>query len=263
MRMTRNAFHFIICTLLSLTVSCTNGDIIELLRSYDDPSDDTTVVDCYSEPYTIKLIWKEDEATDTFILLRAEDNGAENFRQIYSGKATSYIDRFSYTNDQKRYIYRLDKTRGNRRFYGSECACAVVSATLNDTQEPNNTLENAVELQRIITATMPCSQFNYKGKAFGDEDWYFIRLNPMSTAMISFTQIDMNGTAQSSEFKYMEQGSSLQSITNTSKITVENTDMYTKNIYFKIVPDLEKKFQGSAGAAVLSYRLELSEVSFR
>ena len=263
MRMTRKTFYFIICTLLSLTVSCTNGDLSELLRSYDDPSDETPVADCYSQACTIKLSWQSDECADKYILMRAEDDGAENFRQIYSGSETSYVDRFSQPEDQKRYLYRLDKTRGSKRFSGTDSTCAVVSATLHDTHEPNDVIGKAIEVERIINATMPCSQFKYRGRSYGDEDWYYVRLNPLCTAMITFTQPELNIGVQNTDFLYMELGGSSRTISNGDKILLENTEFSSRNIYFKIVPNIAKKFSGSAGAEVLTYRLELSEVKFR
>ena len=195
--------------------------------------------------------------------MRAEDDGAENFVQVYSGKDTTFTDRFYQTDDQKRYVYRLDKTRGSKRFKGSVSACAVVSMTLHDTHEPNDNIENAVELERIITATMPCSQFKSNNKSYADTDWYFIRLQPMSTAMITFTQPGLNAGVQNTDFLYMELGGTPQTISSGDKILVENSEFNTKNVYFKITPNIAKKFSGSVGAEVLSYRLELSEVKFR
>lgn len=249
--------------LIALCISCTNGDFSELLRSYDDPSDDTPNAACYREPCTVRLSWDGDECADRFFLMRAEDDGTENFVQIYSGKETSYTDRFYQTDDQKRYVYRLDKTRGNRRFKGSASTCAVVSMTLHDNHEPNDNIENAVELERIITATMPCSQFKYRGRSYGDEDWYYVRLNPLCTAMITFTQPELNIGVQNTDFLYMELGGSSRTISNGDKILLENTEFNSRNIYFKIVPNIAKKFSSSAGAEVLTYRLELSEVKFR
>ena len=263
MRMTRNTFHFIICTLLSLTVSCTNGDISELLRSYDDPFDETPAADCYSSPYTVRLSWQEDECADKFILMRAEDDGTENFRQIYAGKAISFTDKFLINDDQKRFLYRLDKIRGNRSFKGLDCTCAVVSAIGHDTHEPNDTINNAIEFNRIINATMPCSQFKYKGRAYGDEDWYYIRLNPLCKARILFNQTGLNAGVQNTDFLYMELGGASITITDGNKITIENSELVSRNIYFKVFPNVTKKFSGSAGSEVMSYRLELSEVSFK
>ena len=263
MRMARNTFYLIICTLLLLTISCTNGDFSELLRSYDDPFDETTAADCYTQSCTVKLSWSSDECADTFILMRAVDDGTENFRQIYSGTGTSYSDEFYLPDDQKRFIYRLDKTRGNRRFNGSECVCAVVSATLHDTHEPNNTIEKAIELERIINATMPCSQFNYKGKSFGDEDWYYIRLKPLCTASILFIQAGNNNSVPECDFMYMEQGGEIKPLWHNDKFTVSNTSLVSRNIYFKIMPDMTKLFSGSAGTAVPAYTLQVTEESFK
>ena len=147
MRMTRNTFHFIICTLLSLTVSCTNGDISELLRSYDDPFDETPAIDCYSSPYTVRLSWQEDECADKFILLRASDHGLYSFTEIYRGTGTTYKDSFSGMESCDRYLYRLDKTRGSRTFTGSTYAYAVSSISGNDSHENNNEPTSATELE--------------------------------------------------------------------------------------------------------------------
>ena len=219
--------------------------------------------DCYTQACTIKLFWQSDECADKYILMRAEDDGAENFRQIYSGTETSFTDRFLITDDQKRFLYRLDKTRGSRKFNGLDCTCAVVSAILHDTHEPNDTVNNAIEFERIINATMPCSQFKYKGRAYGDEDWYYIRLNPLCKARILFNQTGLNAGVQNTDFLYMELGGASITITDGNKIAIENSELVSRNIYFKVFPNVAKKFSGSAGSEVMSYRLELSEVSFK
>ena len=249
--------------LISLYTSCTNGDFSELLRSYDDPSDDTPNAACYREPCTVRLSWNEDECADRFILMRAEDDGAENFVQVYSGKDTTFTDRFYQTDDQKRYVYRLDKTRGSKRFKGSVSTCAVVSMTLHDTHEPNDNIENAVELERIITATMPCSQFNYSGRCFSDEDWYYIRLKPQCIASILFCQSGKGSTVSDSDFMYMEYGGEIKSLQHNEKFTVTNSSFTTKNIYFKILPDIAKIFAGTQGAEVPSYTITLTEEDFK
>lgn len=245
--------------LLSLLCSCANGNISELLRSYDDPADDTPDATCYEREYTISLKWKSDPCADTFILMRADDDGAEHFEKVYSGTATKYEDTFSPLDDQRRVLYRLDKVRGKKRFCGSDCACAVVSATLHDLHEPNGTMEQAAELERIITATMPCSQFRYKSRAYGDEDWYFIRLKPLATADILFLQTGADTTSADTDFLYMQLGGTAEVLKHNQKFTVTNTDFVTKNIYFKVMPDIPRIFAGTAGASVPSYRMELCE----
>lgn len=249
--------------LLFSCISCANGDVSELLRRYDDPTDDTPQADCYSQAYSLRLSWDSDECADRYILMRAEDDGAENFMPVYSGNDSSYTDIFSMPDDQKRYLYRLDKIRGNRRFKGSDCACTVISATLNDIHEPNNTLENAVELERTIDATMPCSQFNYKERCYGDEDWYFIRLKPLCTASILFCQAGKGNSSSDSDFLYMVQGSQIKPIYHNEKFTVTNPSYSTRNIYFKILPDISKIFAGTEGAAVPAYTMTVIEETYQ
>ena len=248
---------------IPLLHSCANGDISELLRSYDDPSDDTPAARCYEQAHTVSLTWRPDPCADTFILMRAEDDGAEVFEEVYSGGATKYTDTFPPTDDQRRVLYRLDKVRGTKLFKGSDCACAVVSATLHDLHEPDGTAEQAVELERIITATMPCSQFRYKGRAFGDEDWFYIRLKPLCRAYIEFVQLDIDSSVPDTCFLLTEQGGLPQDVANRSKIVVENSTLASRCIYFKICPDLNKLFSGVPGASVPAYRMELSEEVYK
>ncbi len=245
--------------ILFSNMSCANGDVSEILRKYDDPADDTPRAACYSDPHSLNLSWDEDECADEYILLRAEDNGAENFTPVYTGKNTSYSDSFYQTDDQKRFIYRLDKTRGNRWFKSSDCTCAVASNTLHDMHEPNDTVETAVEIERNIEATMPCSQFRYKNRSYADEDWYFIRLKPLCTAKILFRQVGMGSSVADSDFLYMIQGDHSEELKHNEKFTVSNTSYATKNIYFKIMPNMNRIFAGNDGAAVPAYTMTVTE----
>lgn len=115
--------------------------------------------------------------------------------------------------------------------------------------------ENAVELERIIMATMPCSQFNYSGRCFSDEDWYYIRLKPQCIASILFCQSGKGSTVSDSDFMYMEYGGEIKSLQHNEKFSVTNSSFTTKNIYFKILPDIAKIFAGTQGAEVPSYTI--------
>ena len=243
--------------------SCSNGDVSELFRSYDDPYDETPAADCYSVPCVVKLSWGYDECADTYALLRAGDDGTETFTEIYSGTASSYADTFTANDDQRRVLYRLDKTRGNRRLEGSDCACAVVSARQNDLNEPNGSPGTATEMLRIITATMPCGQFIYRDRAVEDEDWYYIRLKPLCKAYVEFSQLDIDSSVAETCFLFAEQGGLPREVGNRTKIVIENTELHDRRVCFRIYPDMGKLFGGVPGSAVPAYRMELSEEVYK
>ena len=259
MRMTRNTFHFIICTLLSLTVSCTNGDISELLRSYDDPFDETPAIDCYSSPYTVRLSWQEDECADKFILLRAADNGLYTFTEIYRGLETTYEDNFSGMESCDRYLYRLDKTRGSRTFTGSTYAYAVSSISGNDSHENNNEPTSATELEISISATMPCSRFFWRGTVSYDVDWYYVYVPAQRTATILLEQTDSstNTASADTDFIWMEEGGTWEYVANSTPFKVINRDLKGRIIRFRISPNIGQIFPSTAGTRVLSYSLTL------
>ena len=116
---------------------------------------------------------------------------------------------------------------------------------------------------RIITATMPCGQFVYRDRSVEDVDWYYIRLKPLCRAYIEFTQLDIDSSVTETCFLFTEQGHLPKVVGNLTKITVENTDLHDRRIYFKIHPDMGKLFGGTPGSAVPAYRMELSEEVYK
>lgn len=74
-----SATVFLYCLLLS---ACPNGNASELLRSYDDPFDDTPVAVSYAKEYKVFLSWRKDSVADEYILLRADDDGKYSFMEI-------------------------------------------------------------------------------------------------------------------------------------------------------------------------------------
>ena len=242
-----------------LFCSCTNGNAYDLLRDYDDPFDETPLAVSYVKEYTVYLSWHEDSVTDEYVLLRSFDDGKYAFKEIYRGLETSFTDNLSSTQEQVRLLYRLDKRRGNRVFNGSEYACAVSSGTLHDLYKENNVPSHATELITTCLSTMPCSQFAYNGKAFYDEDWYYVSLKPLRSAYFTLTQTDSTPSGTNTDFVFMQEGGLRSVLANGVKFKVENTSLVTKNIRFKIMPDLTRVFSGAAGARVLAYRLEVGE----
>lgn len=260
----KRSLFFLQCVLTGLLIcslffSCTNGNAYDLLRDYDDPFDETPLAVSYAKEYTVYLSWHEDSVADEYVLLRALDDGKYAFKEIYRGLGTSFTDRLSSTQDQARLLYRLDKRRGNRIFNGSEYACAVSSGTLNDLYEDNNMPSKATELVTTCLATMPCSIFAYNGNSFYDEDWYYVSLKPLRSAYFTLTQTDSTPSGTNSDFVFMQEGGLRSVVANGVKFKIENTSLVTKNIRFKIMPDLTQVFSGAAGARVLAYRLEVGE----
>lgn len=260
MKNLQNTLKILACGAIAMAfLSCVNGNTDELLRSYDDPSDDTPRAELYTKELSVNIAWDPDSCADKFILMSAEDDGTMNFTEVYSGKANSYEDVFSADCDNKRFLYRLDKIRGKMRFNGTDCACAVASETLKDMYEPNDTADKAVELERVIKATMPCCLFDIGGRSFRDEDWYYVSLKPRSTVKILFEQSGQKIDLAETDFMFTQQGESAVVLKHNEKFCIRNDSFTAKNIYFKIMPNIQRIFAGNPGATVLEYTISVKE----
>ncbi|MBQ3798751.1 MAG: hypothetical protein II837_00515 [Treponema sp.] len=263
MKLMTELFHaFILPVLLVPLFSCENGDVSELLRTYDDPSDATPRVDSYSDPYTVRLSWNPDEAADTFILLRAPDNGLYSFTEVYRGTGTNYTDSFTGMEGIDRYLYRLDKTRGQRTFTGSSYACAVSSMSENDLHEDNDVCGRATELEISLSATMPCARFVWEGKAIYDVDWYYVDVPAHRTATVLVEQTDSGRGAASADtdFLWMEEGGVWSHVASNTPFKLTNRSHERRKLRFVISPNLTQVFPGGTGTRVLAYTITLREI---
>ncbi|WP_297644906.1 hypothetical protein, partial [uncultured Treponema sp.] len=158
--------------------SCYNNAFNEILfRTTDDPFDDVPATDSLTTEHTVYLSWKEDDAADSFYLMRSFDAISLDWTCIYEGKSTSYTD--TGLIDNEKYIYRLDKTRGSKCFEGEKYGYGWSSGTIRDCCESNDAPENAAFLEYDRICNLPCVGFVTDNKEILDEDWFYVTVPPM------------------------------------------------------------------------------------
>ncbi|HKM21406.1 MAG TPA: hypothetical protein VJZ01_05130 [Lachnospiraceae bacterium] len=110
---------FIIALLLSGLFSCDNSLFNETIKR-DEPFQDVVNVESINDGLALSIRWKSDNGADGYRLMRSVEvqNGYSEFTQIYYGTKTGYTD---LTIEQdKSYMFRLDKERGNKIFEGKD-----------------------------------------------------------------------------------------------------------------------------------------------
>ena len=241
---------------------CRNALSDIVLRTTDDPFQDVARAECFKKVNTIYLSWKEDEGADEFVLMRSDDSATPVFSVVYRGTGTEYTDSFTslmVTND--RFLYRLDKIRGSKLFYGKKYTYAVRSGRLlSDAYENNDTRETATYLEGDCIATMPCYKFR-DGTLLSDEDWYYVSVPPRRTAYVTLFEREISEKAVT-HFRYLIDDSGVDgAISNRTGFSVKNTGYGTQHIRFKIYADIVLLWGSSAsGSAPLSYEIGLHKI---
>ncbi len=260
--MRKRAFLMLAVILLS---SCANGNVDGLLRTYNDPSDDAPAADSYRTPYAIYLSWQEDEAADGFILLRADDDGCYDFRELYRGTGTAYADRFTGLESVERYVYRLDKVRGEMLFKGSRLVPAVSTSAVRDEYEDNGAMERATLLETECRASLTVCRYVHEDTLDCDEDWYAVYIRPHRKAYVMLEQLDYGGAVSTlasgadTDFYRMSEDGSSAPIQNKVKFVLENDGHRARNVCFKVYPDMANVLPEGAGTRILLYQVTLEE----
>ncbi len=122
----------------------------------------------------------------------ALDDGRYDFEKIYQGQSTRYVDRFDGTENEDRYLYRLDKVRGTMVFPGSKYVLGISCLAVNDPYENNDTIDTATWLDADIDAIMPCCRYLHGDMFVYDPDWYYVPIMPHRKASILYLKrLDM------------------------------------------------------------------------
>lgn len=219
-----------------LFTSCTNNLADVVLRTYSDPFDETPSVDSFSELNQIKISWNKDLGADDYRLMRACDTNNltdESFSEIYFGKDLFYVDKD--IEQCKKYIYRLDKKRGNKIFYGKKkfyshgYGCELIK----DKLEFNDNIDNAVLLENeFLDLNVLYGKF-FDGYEIIDEDWFCVDLPPRRCCEIV---LDIKGFERGNSFLYQELNGEAKMYSNeaNASIVLNNENMYPVRKYFKI-----------------------------
>lgn len=245
----------------ALFASCSDNAFEEILsRTVDDPSYDTPSIDSLSLEHAIYLSWDEDDACDTFYLMRSYDQSVLRFSCIYEGRQTAYTD-VDLMNDN-RYVYRLDKTRGKRYFEGLTYAYGYSSDCRRDACEPNDREEDATFLEHDRICNLTCVGFETGNKEMLDEDWFYVTIPPMRQADIVVGQhnLDNSTVGAKTNLRIQVPGFDSQNVKHQTAYPIQNTGYETKNFYFKIFPERTSLSSGNSFCTVIEYTVSLNQI---
>jgi hypothetical protein len=246
--------------LICLWGSCTPGMFDLLDRTTDDPVLGKPFVESFVESNTITVRWERDEGADEYMLERAEDGAVLFFERVYCGGGTEYRD--GGLGDNKRYIYRLFKTRGEKTFGPTEQALGVSSLVCRDEYEPNDTMEGAVRLETIDYISNMYYYRAYGGEEVMDEDWYVIRIPPLRQASVVVNDARVEESDRPTHFEYYEYERDHQPVRQLLNFWIVNNELVTKEYYFKLYP-AKNQYIGAelpAGGAVIPYKISIREI---
>jgi hypothetical protein len=220
---------------LLLAAGCSPGLLAELDRVQRDPTLSAPRVSSLDRECRIEVSWDTDAGAEEYVLERAQDAVLGDFRVVYRGQGTSYSD--TDCQDQGRYLYRLSKVRGNRLFGPSGAVLGVASATCRDELEPNDSEQQATELNYTRRANL----FYYRAtpslppvEVLQDDDWYAFAVPPQYTANLLITQA---GLAQGSQYTFLyfsEKGTRPVHVVNNQLIAISNPSPDTRRVLFKL-----------------------------
>jgi hypothetical protein len=246
--------YFLLLPLLAVCISCSSGFYDIISRTTDDPFDDVPAVNSFGAINTISLQWQQDDGSDAYILMRAVNDTTLTYEEIYRGTNNAYTD--NSVLEGTLYRYRIDKVRGEKRFYGKKAGLGVASDIAQGILYDNSTKEKAYEL--FYKATSSCYYYKFDDSTFMiDYDWYKIKLPAMRKATIEIEDT-VNGY-----FEYILPGFTSPCVLNNKEFFyVLNNDYTEQMVYFAIRanPD-EFVTADTPGGDIRSYKLELTTVS--
>jgi len=258
-------FFLLFLVYLFCFFSCKQNIYEEILfRTLEDPFYDVPTTNSLKKENTIYLSWNEDDASDCFFLMRAEDDTKLNFTCIYKGTETSYID--TDLEEQTRYVYRLDKQRGNKKFIGQEYALGYASTCREDSCENNDNETVATLLTHDFICNLPCVRYTTENKVVIDEDWFYIEVPPRRKVEILIFQEglpkNLNGSesAPLTNLLFQVVGKESTDVIQTNAIIIENTDIETKCIYFRVFPKTTELFANDSFQTVIVYNISLNKI---
>ena len=243
-----------------IITGCKQNEFEEaLFRTRADPFDDVPEIDSFSREETIYLNWKADIAADIFYLMRAEDSTSLDWKCIYQGTSCEYID--TEIDMMGRYIYRLDKKRGEKLFKGNEYAYGVSADTRKDIYEFNDNEENATLLEVDMNCNLPCVKYQYTAKESNDEDWFYVVVPAHRKALITVNQEGLTSN-QITNLMCMQPGMNPEQVINDKEFYLKNSCNEAKKMTFKVYPNVTTLFSNSTDYySTLVYTVALVEIN--
>lgn len=256
--------HLVIICIFSLLIldSCKDNEFEDVLfRTPEDPFLDVPNIDSLLKENTIFLDWKDDISADKFYLMRSDDASTLNFKCIYEGKETSYVD--SNLTDYARYIYRLDKVRGQKRFIGEKTVFGYSSTVRKDESENNDSENEASLLEYDLACNLPCVHYINRTDPVIDEDWFYVEVPPLRSAAVVVNQtsgLDNQSTGSDTQLMLLVKGNESVAVKQNIENIISNTTYSTKKMYFKIYPTTTGLFASNNYTAVIEYTISLKQV---
>ncbi len=243
----------LIIIIVIFNIGCGTGVYEIISRDQGDPDEFAIEVDSFSEENKIKCKWSEDERSDKYILMRSEDKPLLKFKEVYNGKAKEYEDRV--LKEDTRYIYRLDKLRGKKRFYGKVHYMGIYSKDVNDVYEPNDKKGEAELLQSDKQGNVYYYR-SHEGSILEDEDWYKVRIPGKRQAKVTIIYDAVN-----LPFIITKPYNGDKERPATNAVIILRNDMdYEQELSFKISLDRNIVVSGSAGGAFYPYTVRLLSI---
>jgi hypothetical protein len=241
--------------LLLVFASCSSEWGEMFFKSADDPYAGIPRAECFERENVIKLTWSKDDGCDEYVLMRAEDNSISlNFKEIYRGNALYYEDKDG--EEWKRYLYRLDKTRGNKYFKGNETVMALCSPVRGDEYEDNDSEDKAVLLESDRSANIYRCVFE-DGRVFEDFDWYYVEIPPHRVACLTLEDSGIAVNEHTTAFCYLLPGDGVHEIKQNTEFLLYNRTEEKKKVYIKIFANPSLFESTGSGSFVRSYVLSL------
>ena len=238
----------ILC-LLFILLGCDSGLYTLVSRPQKDPDTFEIKVDSFSKEYEIYCKWECDELTDKYILMRSEDSTNLHFNEVYRGESISYID--CDLKDNTKYIYRLDKVRGNKKFIGNKYFLGIFSEKKDDEYEPNNSTGTATFLE----SPKQGNAYYYtseKGIIVSDIDWYWVRIKANRQVNLTLTY-----DAAKPVFRViLPPNGNEKCPADNEAFQIRNDTNEERAFYFSIQID-KATFQPTNSAAFFTYTLKL------
>lgn len=260
MKKIKKALPVVIFT-ITLT-SCYNSEFEDaVFRNTNDPFYDLPVADSLSKEHTIYLSWKEDDAADSFRLMRSADSIVPYWECIYEGNETTYTDTELFDNEK--FIYRLDKTRGEENFKGKKYGFGWSSGSTRDEYEPNDGRETATFLEYDRICNLPCVSFNNDSEEVIDEDWFYVTIPPMRQADIIVGQHNLNNASvgAKTDLKIQVYGQVDQPVKHQVATSIINTGYETKTFYFKVFPEKTALNGANNYCTIIEYTVSLNQIT--
>ena len=249
---------------LVLAGACSPGLLDELDRVLRDPTVSAPRASSLDREYLIELSWDADEAADEYVLERAEDSALGGFLQVYRGTATRYAD--TDCGDQRRYLYRLSKTRGARSFGPSAPVLGVASATCRDELEPNDTEDRATALEYDRRANLffyRATPGLYPGVELQDADWYSVLVPPRRKANLLVTQPALEQGSLYTFLYFYLKGTTPVRVINNQLLEIANASYEQKEFRFKLYPNPDDFIMEPSlgGGLLVDYTLSLYSIT--